>query len=105
QAEDGIRDKLVTGVQTCALPICAAAQDQDSSQPQQNAQQAPDPQSDQRRVISRDPITQDNSNADRQDRDQQDRQYQDQQNQTPQIGRASCRERVKISVDSKRLKK
>src|SRR5205823_11096049 len=22
QAEDGIRDKLVTGVQTCALPIC-----------------------------------------------------------------------------------
>src|SRR5205823_10936547 len=24
QAEDGIRDKLVTGVQTCALPICAA---------------------------------------------------------------------------------
>src|SRR6266536_2383231 len=25
QAEDGIRDPLVTGVQTCALPICAAA--------------------------------------------------------------------------------
>src|SRR5205823_9749460 len=25
QAEDGIRDKLVTGVQTCALPILAAA--------------------------------------------------------------------------------
>src|SRR6266545_2990181 len=25
QAEDGIRDKLVTGVQTCALPITAAA--------------------------------------------------------------------------------
>src|SRR2546425_6010669 len=24
QAEDGIRDKLVTGVQTCALPICVA---------------------------------------------------------------------------------
>src|SRR2546425_1344139 len=24
QAEDGIRDKLVTGVQTCALPICMA---------------------------------------------------------------------------------
>src|ERR1041384_4835305 len=22
QAEDGIRDKVVTGVQTCALPIC-----------------------------------------------------------------------------------
>src|SRR5687767_15445817 len=26
QAEDGIRDKLVTGVQTCALPICPAGQ-------------------------------------------------------------------------------
>src|SRR5258708_32074373 len=25
QAEDGIRDDLVTGVQTCALPICPAA--------------------------------------------------------------------------------
>src|SRR5258708_39169640 len=25
QAEDGIRDDLVTGVQTCALPICAGA--------------------------------------------------------------------------------
>src|SRR3989441_5880322 len=25
QAEDGIRDKLVTGVQTCALPICLPA--------------------------------------------------------------------------------
>src|SRR5205823_89355 len=25
QAEDGIRDKLVTGVQTCALPICGKA--------------------------------------------------------------------------------
>src|SRR2546425_11841585 len=25
QAEDGIRDKLVTGVQTCALPISARA--------------------------------------------------------------------------------
>src|SRR2546425_11307862 len=25
QAEDGIRDKLVTGVQTCALPISCAA--------------------------------------------------------------------------------
>src|SRR3989440_4408425 len=24
QAEDGIRDLIVTGVQTCALPICAA---------------------------------------------------------------------------------
>src|SRR3989441_7104265 len=27
QAEDGIRDKLVTGVQTCALPICSRTRD------------------------------------------------------------------------------
>src|SRR5205823_9932790 len=27
QAEDGIRDKLVTGVQTCALPICTRCND------------------------------------------------------------------------------
>src|SRR5207244_5797363 len=27
QAEDGIRDDLVTGVQTCALPICRVAAD------------------------------------------------------------------------------
>src|SRR5207244_6045552 len=34
QAEDGIRDDLVTGVQTCALPICGeegvASQDPDA---------------------------------------------------------------------------
>src|SRR5438093_5219028 len=29
QAEDGIRDWSVTGVQTCALPICARHDDQD----------------------------------------------------------------------------
>src|SRR5207249_5120638 len=28
QAEDGIRDRNVTGVQTCALPICRAARSQ-----------------------------------------------------------------------------
>src|SRR2546421_2188426 len=27
QAEDGIRDLIVTGVQTCALPICAQEED------------------------------------------------------------------------------
>src|SRR5206468_12558662 len=27
QAEDGIRDLIVTGVQTCALPICAVGAD------------------------------------------------------------------------------
>src|SRR5258708_22927044 len=29
QAEDGIRDDLVTGVQTCALPICVGSNEQD----------------------------------------------------------------------------
>ena len=31
QAEDGIRDRLVTGVQTCALPICIIQQDEESA--------------------------------------------------------------------------
>src|SRR5689334_560000 len=30
QAEDGIRDGTVTGVQTCALPICESAMDRPS---------------------------------------------------------------------------
>src|SRR2546425_3645110 len=30
QAEDGIRDKLVTGVQTCALPISASGSGNDT---------------------------------------------------------------------------
>src|SRR2546430_11094302 len=35
QAEDGIRDLTVTGVQTCALPICAEDRgDRGSRQPQ-----------------------------------------------------------------------
>mgnify|MGYP000094090689 CR=1 FL=1 len=29
QAEDGIRDVAVTGVQTCALPICGSPADSD----------------------------------------------------------------------------
>src|SRR3989441_8376966 len=33
QAEDGIRDKLVTGVQTCALPIYRVAQTEPLHQP------------------------------------------------------------------------
>src|SRR3989441_11088980 len=31
QAEDGIRDKLVTGVQTCALPICGSVEEEVAS--------------------------------------------------------------------------
>ena len=34
QAEDGIRDKLVTGVQTCALPISAGGAEVHFDEPQ-----------------------------------------------------------------------
>src|SRR2546427_7394877 len=34
QAEDGIRDLTVTGVQTCALPICAAGRAERARRPQ-----------------------------------------------------------------------
>ena len=33
QAEDGIRDVAVTGVQTCALPILTSADDADQKDP------------------------------------------------------------------------
>src|SRR4029079_19830591 len=65
QAEDGIRDKLVTGVQTCALPISDAVR------------RSPPPRS---------------SPAERTRR-------------RTEIGRASCRERVEISVVAVSLKK
>src|SRR6266436_9319651 len=68
QAEDGIRDVAVTGVQTCALPICRSG----------NRGRA-------RPYRSR-------SLALRRSTD-------------PQIGRASCRERVEISVVGVSFKK
>src|SRR2546425_8064916 len=37
QAEDGIRDKLVTGVQTCALPIYVITLDADTRMPRETA--------------------------------------------------------------------
>src|SRR5229473_6375277 len=40
QAEDGIRDKLVTGVQTCALPIWRHRLDLDSAPRQTNGRPA-----------------------------------------------------------------
>src|SRR5690625_7918200 len=64
QAEDGIRDGHVTGVQTCALPICAAA---DAAGPRPRVPGA---------WHVRGPLA----------------------GETEQIGRASCRERVEISV-------
>src|SRR5207247_7247545 len=88
QAEDGIRDPLVTGVQTCALPICQARFPATISPllplvPHQFAflcvasagqPHFPEP----RRLAG---ISQGTTGI-----------------RTPQIGRASCRERVQMSV-------
>src|SRR5258708_27087036 len=41
QAEDGIRDDLVTGVQTCALPISRSATAWPSVHPQPTAKPSP----------------------------------------------------------------
>src|SRR5205807_7590255 len=64
QAEDGIRDYKVTGVQTCALPICSsnssgsqATSSQQSSQPD-NSQQSAQPS-----TSSSNPSDQSNSSA------------------------------------------
>src|SRR2546425_1726460 len=40
QAEDGIRDKLVTGVQTCALPICGQQAIERASPPRERGEEA-----------------------------------------------------------------
>src|SRR5438552_19206019 len=41
QAEDGIRDDLVTGVQTCALPICYLRRSVSSCRPRNQAASLP----------------------------------------------------------------
>src|SRR5205823_7466036 len=79
QAEDGIRDKLVTGVQTCALPICAAGRATPrGSLPDELHRPRPVPPRLQRvqQLMVR---------------------LRRQSLATPKIGRASCRERVYIS--------
>src|SRR5687767_15688258 len=43
QAEDGIRDKLVTGVQTCALPILPRGYDEVDGTKRENGIEAPIP--------------------------------------------------------------
>src|SRR2546425_4828862 len=93
QAEDGIRDKLVTGVQTCALPILQrdpgggrGAGDRLGDLPLLVLRQD--------LVAEGDALT---TNVDRRAG-----------NELPdrvQIGRASCRERVEISVVAVSLKK
>src|SRR5207245_7581382 len=68
QAEDGIRDATVTGVQTCALPICSRkTRKSPGISPPASGLPCSSPSG-------------------------------------PQIGRASCRERVLISVSGQNLK-
>ena len=66
QAEDGIRDTSVTGVQTCALPICG--------------QPFPGRRENYLRVIELTTVCNDRPHR--------------KMNASPEIGRASCRERV-----------
>src|SRR2546425_4591689 len=83
QAEDGIRDKLVTGVQTCALPIWADA--------------------------GREPVDAREEPGGVRELDQEFRRAAQLrvgwQRQRRGIGRASCRERGEISVVAVSLKK
>src|SRR5690348_17691066 len=94
QAEDGIRDGRVTGVQTCALPISAAlvycrASDQKPphGKPRTSVWRAFRPCA--HRPLTRFP----------------QRLSQPSETTALQIGRASCRERVEISVVDETLKK
>src|SRR3712207_9405666 len=78
QAEDGMRDIGVTGVQTCALPICVDARLGLANRQRQRLL-AVNVLLGLRRLDERDRV--------------------------PEIGRASCRERVQISVVAVSLKK
>src|SRR2546427_10685376 len=76
QAEDGIRDLTVTGVQTCALPICFDQHEEEVADVREN-----------------DPAPHGGGHGE------------DPQEDPEEIGRASCRERVEISVVAVSLKK
>src|SRR5687767_15930031 len=89
QAEDGIRDKLVTGVQTCALPISAPRSRRPAAVP---APRRPA----RARTDSAPPAGPAPPRCTGKDRPRA----------LAEIGRASCRERVKMSVvDVSRKKK
>src|SRR5690606_39798426 len=88
QAEDGIRDFHVTGVQTCALPICSGEQGRQLHGVPATASRC--------RARARQPeISSIASTACPFGLETFGRQP-----VTQQIGRASCRERVKIAVSS-----
>src|SRR2546430_12374015 len=82
QAEDGIRDLTVTGVQTCALPICSHSSA--GPRPITSGSGARNP---------RLPISQSTPNVSGTELANAKTKL-----KPAKIGRASCRERVKISV-------
>src|SRR5205809_7483647 len=84
QAEDGIRDVAVTGVQTCALPICCLAPRAGQTRCGAGSPSPAAAPAGLRRTPARRPRGSGRSG---------------------QIGRASCRERVEISVGVVTLKK
>src|SRR5205807_4726580 len=93
QAEDGIRDYKVTGVQTCALPISAELDlHLDFQHPFKAAALAAD-----RSEVTRLPLEGSDRRGPFYSRDEQ-KQRQDNEEHRPEdpwkIGRASCRERV-----------
>src|SRR5699024_11373646 len=88
QAEDGIRDRNVTGVQTCALPISHAPRPirrrTSQGQPRCQLRERGSPSPDQA-ALRRDPGRSGRGQA--------------LQRWLPEIGRASCRERVWMWVE------
>src|SRR5699024_11851107 len=84
QAEDGIRDRNVTGVQTCALPICLSVHKNTTDVAARSLTGAAAPSLPQlHRQAARPP-------------------HSPQGLRFPQIGRASCRERVWGAVGAER---
>src|SRR5205823_8287838 len=83
QAKDGIRDKLVTGVQTCALPISASVSGRDPEALDEEAAQVRRQCAEVAEVLDSDRQTLTEAAQERQ--------------RLEEIGRASCREREEIT--------
>src|SRR5205823_8860321 len=97
QAEDGIRDKLVTGVQTCALPIFAGAGAEGSHAALRAGQHADRADDDRRERLDDVYLGRRESQAAESGAESAGR--------GRKIGRASCRERVEISGVEEQSKK
>src|SRR5205823_10570399 len=101
QAEDGIRDKLVTGVQTCALPILKKKPRGVRMTSHNQQPQGPSPFDQQPER----PITLNSSWTTTQPINTKSTPPQQTILPEQKIGRASCRERVKIKEDKRSIKK